>query len=275
MLSITKIHSAGASKGNGFASYLDHLNDTHAFDEYARAHELGGPLPFWFGGGAVELGLSGVCSPKEVGHLSEGHHPATGAPLVKGAGKSHVMGADLTFSCPKDVSVLFAGADAKLQAEIVRAIHGSVKEALGYAQSIAITRHGHGGKVKQLAKSVVAAVYTHFSSRALDPQLHAHAFLFNAGQRHDGSWSALEHKAQFEHKMATGILFRVELAHRLKALGFEVEPVDGLFTVAGISQAQRDALSKRSHELHTAIKTSGMHETEAAKDKAALLSRAR
>lgn len=275
MLSITKIHSSGSSKGGGYSSYLDHLNDTHAFDEYARAHELGGPLPFWFGGGAVELGLSGVCSPKEVGHLSEGHHPATGAPLVKGAGRAHVMGADLTFSCPKDVSVLFAGADAKLQADIVRAMHGSVKEALGYAQSIAITRHGKGGAIKQLAKSVVASVYTHFASRALDPQLHAHAFLFNVGQRQDGSWSALEHKAQFEHQKATGILFRVELAHRLSVLGFEVHAADGLFTVDGISQAQREALSKRSRELQEALDAQGGRQDAASKKAAALATRSR
>lgn len=275
MLSITKIHSAGASKGGGYSSYLDHLNDTHAFDEYARAHELGGPLPFWFGGGAVELGLSGVCSPKEVGHLSEGHHPAKGAPLVKGAGRSHVMGADLTFSCPKDVSVLFAGADAKLQADIVRAMHGSVKEALGYAQSIAITRHGKGGAIKQLAKSVVASVYTHFASRALDPQLHAHAFLFNVGQRQDGSWSALEHKSQFEHQKATGILFRVALAHRLGTLGFQITASDGLFTVDGISQAQREALSKRSRELQEAIDAGGMGNDAASKKAAALATRSR
>lgn len=275
MLSITKIHSASNAKGGGYTAYLDHLNDTHAFDEYARAHELGGPLPFWFGAGAVELGLSGICGPKEVGELAQGHHPTTSAPLVKGAGRSHVMGADLTFSCPKDVSVLFAGGDAKLQADIVRAMHGSVKEALGYAQSIAITRHGHGGKVKQLAKSVVAAVYTHFASRALDPQLHAHAFLFNVGQRQDGSWSALEHKAQFEHQKATGILFRVELAHRLNALGFEVQPHEGLFTVAGISQAQREALSKRSRELHEALEAQGLGSDAASKKAAALATRSR
>lgn len=275
MLSITKIHSTGSAKGSGYTAYLDHLNDTHAFDEYARAHELGGPLPFWFGGGAVELGLSGICGPKEVGELAQGHHPTTGAPLVKGAGKAHVMGADLTFSCPKDVSVLFAGADPKLQADIVRAMHGSVKEALGYAQSIAITRHGHGGKVKQIAKSVVAAVYTHFASRALDPQLHAHAFLFNVGQRQDGSWSALEHKAQFEHKMATGILFRVELAHQLHKLGFEIEAVDGLFTIAGISQAQREALSKRTMELQEELERSGLSSDAVSKKAAAMATRSR
>lgn len=166
MLSITKIKSAASSqRGPSYSTYLDHLDDAQAFDEYARTHELGGPLPFWFGGSVQELGLSGVCKSQEVGNLAQGLHPHTGTPLVMGAGRSHVMGADLTFSCPKDVSVLFAGADAKTQADIVRAMHGSVKEALGYAQSIAITRHGKGGAIKQLARSVVASVYTHFASR--------------------------------------------------------------------------------------------------------------
>lgn len=276
MLSITKIKSAASSqRGPGYSAYLDHLDDSQAFDEYARTHELGGPLPFWFGGSVQELGLSGVCKSEEVGNLAQGLHPHTGTPLVKGAGRSHVMGADLTFSCPKDVSVLFAGADAKTQAEIVRAMHGAVKEALGYAQSIAITRHGKGGAIKQLARSVAASVYTHFASRALDPQLHAHAFLFNVGQRKDGSWSALEHKAQFEHTMATGILFRVELAHRLKNLGFGVEAEDGLFTIKGITSGQREALSKRSQELTEALKRSGVEKDGASARAAALATRSK
>ena len=274
MLSITKIKSTASSQaGAGYSSYLDHLDDAHGFDEYARTHELGGPLPFWFGGSVQELGLSGVCNSEQVGNLAQGLHPHTGIPLVKGAGGSHVMGADLTFSCPKDVSVLFAGADAKTQAEIVRAMHESVKEALGYAQSIAITRHGKGGAIKQLARSVVASVYTHFASRALDPQLHAHAFLFNVGQRKDGSWSALEHKAQFEHTMATGILFRVELAHRLKGLGFEIEAEEGLFTINGITSGQREALSKRSQELTEALKRAGLQKDGASARAAALATR--
>lgn len=274
MLSITKIKSAASSqRGPSYSAYLDHLDDAQAFDEYARTHELGGPLPFWFGGSVQELGLSGVCTSQEVGNLAQGLHPHTGTPLVMGAGRSHVMGADLTFSCPKDVSVLFAGADAKTQADIVRAMHGSVKEALGYAQSIAITRHGKGGAIKQLARSVVASVYTHFASRALDPQLHAHAFLFNVGQRKDGSWSALEHKAQFEHTMATGILFRVELAHRLKELGFGIEAEGGLFTINGITTSQREALSKRSQELAETLKRAGLEKDGANARAAALATR--
>lgn len=48
---------------------------------------------------------------------------------------------------------------------------------------------------------------------------------FNLGKRKKSNeWSALEHRTQFERKMATGILFRVELASRLQNLGFTVEP---------------------------------------------------
>jgi conjugative relaxase-like TrwC/TraI family protein len=169
------------------------------FDDYARGeHDIDSPPPFWACKGAALLGLDDIAEAEQVERLAKGFHPITGAALVIGAGDKHVMGLDMTFSAPKDFSAVFAGSDEPTRAALLKCLQQSAKAALGYAESSAVTRHGKGGLIKQTAEAAVAACYTHFASRALDPQLHVHAFLFNVGKRKDSQeWSALEHRPQF------------------------------------------------------------------------------
>ena len=264
MLSIVKI-SASGNKTKAGAGYLHYLGEPTnrqrtEFDDYARG-EYGatGPPPFWACQGAAMLGLDDIAQAEQVERLAHGLHPTTGAPLVRGAGSAHVKGLDMTFSAPKDFSAIFAGGDSATQDILIGCLQESAKTALAYAESAAVTRHGHGGRIKQIAEAAIASCYTHFASRALDPQLHIHAFLFNVGKRQGSDeWSALEHRPQFEHKMATGILFRVELAHRLRALGFGIVRDGPYFKLRGISEPQREALSTRSREITEYLKEAGI-----------------
>jgi len=289
MLSITKINAAsnrasGSSDGKGYLHYLGGPNrpttrERGDFDDYARGKDsLEGPPPFWACKGPALLGLDDIAEAEQVERLARGFHPVTGAPLVKGAGDGHVMGLDMTFSAPKDFSAVFAGAEQATQEALIECLQESARTALAYAETAVVTRHGHGGRIKQVAEAAVAACYTHFSSRAItDPQLHVHAFMFNVGKRRDSpEWSALEHRPQFERKMATGILFRVELAAKLKGLGFHVEPAGPYFTIRGIDQAQREALSTRSRQIAEYMREHGMSEADgtAAREIAALNTRA-
>jgi ATP-dependent exoDNAse (exonuclease V) alpha subunit len=163
------------------------------------------------------------------------------------------------------VSAVFAGADAATRDAVAQCVREAAKTAMAYAGSAAVTRHGHAGKIKQFAEAVIAACYSHFSSRAGEPQLHVHGFFFNLGKRKGSSeWSALEHRAQFERKMATGILFRVELARRIQELGFTVEAAGPYFTIRGVEQFQRDALSTRSKQIAEYVKECGMLEVDGA-----------
>ena len=279
MLSIAKINAASnqASTGKGYLHYLGGPTTKQRgdFDDYARGKADEGPRPFWACRGPALLGLDGIAEAEQVERLARGFHPTTGAPLVKGAGDSHVMGLDMTFSAPKDFSAVFAGADPATREALVEALQESARTALRYAESAAVARLGHGGRIKQLAEAAVAACYTHFASRALDPQLHIHAFLFNVGKRQDApEWSALELRPQFERKLATGILFRVELASRLRGLGFEVVPAGPYFTIQGIDERQRDALSTRSKQIAERMREQGMEGAgPAAREVAALNSR--
>ncbi|SEA43579.1 MobF family relaxase [Acidovorax soli] len=286
MLSITKIGPASTRPSNGKnGGYLGYLEPGKAkdpaqraeFDEYARGqHQDSAPKPFWACKGAALLGLDAIAEAEQVERLAKGFHPITGAPMVIGAGDGHSMGLDLTFSAPKDFSALYAGADQATQQALLECLHGAAKAALDYAEAATVTRHGVGGKVKQIAEAAIASCYTHFASRALDPQLHVHAFLFNVGKRIGiDEWSALEQRPQFERKMATGILFRSELAWRLSQMGFGVQPAGPYFAVDGISDELREALSKRSKEIADYMKECGLLEVDgaAAREMAAMATR--
>jgi conjugative relaxase-like TrwC/TraI family protein len=277
MLSIAKINAAAnqsASGGKGYLHYLGEPSNRQRtdFDDYARGGGHEGPPPFWACKGAAALGLDSIAEADQVERLARGFHPVTGTPLVKGAGDGHVMGLDMTFSAPKDFSAVFAGADTSTREALLEALHGSAKAALDYAEQAALTRHGHAGRIKQKAEAAIAACYTHFASRALDPQLHVHAFLLNAGKRiGSAEWSALEHRPQFERKLATGILFRVELAHRMRGLGFDVQASGPYFAIRGITDEQREALSKRSKEIAERLQAAGLDVGDAASREVATL----
>lgn len=285
MLSIVKINSAKNQATQGSEGYLAYLGapstrERGDFDDYARGNDRSGlgPLPFWACSGPALLGLDPDRSadPEHVDRLARGFHPLDGQALVEGAGDSHVMGVDMTFSAPKDVSAIFAAADRATQAQILDCLHDAVRAALAHAEAHAVTRHGRGGRAKKKAEAAVAACYTHFASRALDPQLHVHAFMFNVGKRAGADeWSALEHKAQFDRKMATGALFRVELAARLRAMGFAIAPTGPYFQIVGVSDEQREALSTRSREIAQQVAEMGDvgEHGEAAKDVAAINTR--
>ena len=284
MLSITKINAAtnqttGSADGHGYLHYLGGSTTKQRgdFDDYARGKDgIEGPPPFWACKGSALLGLDAIAEAEQVERLAKGFHPITGAPLVKGAGDAHVMGLDMTFSAPKDFSAVFAGSDTATRDALIECLQESARTALGYAETAVVTRHGHGGRIKQIAEAAIAACYTHFSSRALDPQLHVHAFMFNVGKRKDSpEWSALEHRPQFERKLATGILFRVELAHRLRGLGFDVIPTGPYFAIRGIDDHQREALSTRSRQIAEYMQEAGFDgaDTTAAREIAALNTR--
>ena len=98
---------------------------------------------------------------------------------------------DFTFSPPKSVSIAALLAD---DARIIKAHEQAVAAALGQLESFAATRVRKNGQcAARTTGNIVAAVFRHETSRALDPHLHSHCIVFNA--THDpveNCWKALE-----------------------------------------------------------------------------------
>jgi conjugative relaxase-like TrwC/TraI family protein len=110
---------------------------------------------------------------------------------------------------------------------------------------------------------MVAAAYTHDTSRNLDPQLHTHLLIANMTE-YAGKWKALAtdyiHNAGFietvmKHQVTLGKIYRSALRERVEALGHEVEEVGkhGMWEIKGVPEEVRDEYSSRGREIQGAV----------------------
>ena len=154
----------------------------------------------WFGQGAAALGLEGEVDAGDFQQVvMEAVDPRSGRILRRLVREKPVCGIDLTFSCPKSVSLLFHLGGEEARAAVRQAHDEAVGAALGYMEREAcVVRLGDGGKGgKEAGRGFVGAVFRHRTSRALDPQLHTHAVVANLAERSDGRYIALDGAALF------------------------------------------------------------------------------
>lgn len=231
---------------------------------------LGGGEPpgQWRGRGARSLGLRGTVTEKDFVKLFQGYGP-DGRPLVKNAGQSEGFharkpGWDLAFSAPKSVSYVWSQADEKTRRQIQRAHDAAVNTAIGYLESdAAVTRSGKAG-VDQVPVRLVVATFEHGTSRALDPQLHTHAIVFNIGVRADGQTGALKSHPLYAHKMAAGALYRVELSRQLMLMGYELKQTRSWFEIVGVGAKVLKFFSTRRSQIESILKSRNLETASAA-----------
>jgi conjugative relaxase-like TrwC/TraI family protein len=174
-----------------------------------------------------------------------------------------VCGYDLTFSVPKSVSVLWAGADDQTRAEVLAVLDEAVAAGLRYlerhALKVGIRKKPHR------AAGVIAADYLHLTSRALEPQLHHHVVVANFGIGPDGKARALDSRFLFHHAKTASYLAAAELRHQLTArLGVEWTPIEnGIAEIAGVPEAAMKAMSSRSKEIDAAAEARGVSSARA------------
>lgn len=200
----------------------------------------------WFGRGAEALGLAGAVDREVFRRVLDGVLP-TGQVLGRQTpdGRKHSPGWDLTFSAPKSVSILV---EAGLDERLLAAHEAAAREALGWIESEVVgtrSRRPSGVEFRRTG-SMVAALFTHHTSRAQDPNLHTHAVVANATQRGDGTFGSLHSIELYEAKMVAGQVYRSALARAAFALGYEVRASkDGLFEIEGVPANVVDAMSQR------------------------------
>jgi conjugative relaxase-like TrwC/TraI family protein len=184
--------------------------------------------------------------------LAQGRVPGENRILSAQSGDRRA-GLDLTFSAPKDVSALLVCASSDGQRAIIEAQQIAVKKALEFAFSMSLfeTRSGKAGVVKNSAIDVPTAVFTHFVSRAGDPQLHSHVVVPNmAVDGGDFKIRALDPKKLFQWKAAIGAAYRCELANELrKELGVGIKRDERNFAINGVPSELKSLFSKRRKEI--------------------------
>lgn len=144
-----------------------------------------------------------------------------------------VAGFDFTFSIPKSASVLWAVADAGVQALIGEAHHRAVAEVVAFMErEVAATRTGAtagDGAVAQVdVTGLIATAFDHFDSRAGDPHLHTHVVINNkAKTAFDGKWRSLDGRPMHAAVVALSELHEAVFAdHMTRTFGVSWESRD-------------------------------------------------
>ncbi|MGF1810235.1 MobF family relaxase [Vibrio alginolyticus] len=215
------------------------------------------PQGRWAGYIAHVLGLAGNVDSTPYQNLLNGFSPDGKLALVRTPGKDHAPGWDLTFSAPKSVSILQVFDSHGL---ILRAHELAVDAALRYLEKhAAYTRRKSGGKEIESLPGLLFAAFTHFESRSQDMQLHSHCLVFNVGQRTDLTWGSIISQRLYQWKMASGAIYRAELAQQMRLLGYSVEPSDDSFHITGVPDNICNYYSKRSEQIENNLKNIGVH----------------
>ena len=249
---------AQCSLGNAERYFREHLS---VGDYYAEGQHVPG---HWFGKGAADLGLSGVTKEAEFIRLCENLHPQTGEQLtlrqkttrtemdadgVEHQAANRRVFYDFTFSPPKSVSIAaLVGDDCR----IVEAHDHAMTEALQQLQTFAATRVRKNGQcADRTTGNIVAAVFRHDTSRALDPHLHSHAILFNATyDTVEKQWKALQNHDMLAAQKFVENVYYHELARELVRFGYQLENKPrGDLEIKGVSPELMEKFSKRHRQI--------------------------
>src|SRR6202142_1222234 len=231
-------------------SYFDeHLSQN---DYYAAGEIRPGQ---WIGAGAERLGLKGEVTREQFHALCENQNPETGERLTQRQlkeGQRRVF-YDFTCSAPKSVSVLAVTLDDD---RLVTANEEAMRIAFHELEAFAATRvRKQGSQKDRTTGNLVAAGFTHTSSRALDPQLHTHFTVFNATfDENERCWKALQAGGMYDAIRYGTAVYRNELAKRVREIGYRTVPAKHGFEIEGVSPDVLKRFSKRSQQRDAVVK---------------------
>ena len=229
-------------------------------DYYDEGQRVAGE---WFGLGAQRLGLAGRVRADAFLRLCENQHPSSGETLTQRLNTTRTEGGensanrriffDFTFSPPKSVSIAgFLGRDERILEAHARA----VRSALAEFESFAATRIRVGGaQSDRLTGNFTAALFTHDTSRALDPHLHTHCIVFNATfDAVENRWKALQNYELLRARKFAENAYYHEFARELRSFGYRIRNLPrGDFQMEGVPEELCQRFSKRDAEIDKAL----------------------
>lgn len=203
---------------------------------------------------AVGLTEGAVISDPAFERVADNHHAETGIKLTARQKSTRRAGYDAAFNAPKSVSVqaFIAGDDRLLTAH-----ECAVAETLRELETFACHQTGQGINKRYVPTGKLAgAVFRHGESRALDPHLHSHAFIFNATQTQSPArLLALESSVIFARTNYLTAVYRNVLAREVSLLGYGLSPAPHGFELEGVPPELLVRFSKRAEERDQAIAT--------------------
>jgi conjugative relaxase-like TrwC/TraI family protein len=208
----------------------------------------------WIGAGAEQLELNNVVTRDQFHALCENKNPNDGERLTLRQEKTNQRRVfyDFTCSAPKSVSVLAVTMDDD---RLVSAHEEATRIAFRELETFAATRvRKQGNQRDRTTGNLVAAAFTHTSSRALDPLLHTHLTVFNATfDETEKRWKALQAGGMYDAIRYGTAVYRNELAKRVQAIGYRIRPAKHGFEIEGVSDAVLKRFSKRSQQRDAVV----------------------
>jgi conjugative relaxase-like TrwC/TraI family protein len=214
----------------------------------------------WHGNAAERLGLSGEIRAGDLAfeRLRQNRHPDGSGKLTPRDGADRIRFYDFQCSAQKSVSIM---AVTLGDARLLRAHDEAAAKAFGELEKFAACQANTTlTRENRLTGNVVAAVFRHTASRALDPQVHTHFVVANATwDETTRLWRAL---TEYEMVMAiryAGKVYQNELASACRRLGYAIESVRNQrgvitgFEISGVAAELRDRFSKRRAEVERGI----------------------
>jgi conjugative relaxase-like TrwC/TraI family protein len=230
-------------------SYFDeHLaqNDYYAAGEIRPGQ--------WIGTGAERLELKNIVIRDEFHALCENRNLQNGERLTQRQQREDTRRVfyDFTCSAPKSVSVLAVTLD---DGRLVSAHEEATRIAFRELETFAATRvRKQGSQRDRTTGNLIAAAFTHTSSRALDPQLHTHFTVFNATfDETEKCWKALQAGGMYDAIRYGTAVYRNELAKRIQAIGYRIQPAKHGFEIEGVSPEILKRFSKRSQQRDAVV----------------------
>jgi conjugative relaxase-like TrwC/TraI family protein len=209
----------------------------------------------WIGMGAERLGLNNAVTRDQFHALCENQNPNDGKRLTLRQEKTNQRRVfyDFTCSAPKSVSVLAVTMDDD---RLVSAHDEATRIAFRELETFAATRvRKHGNQRDRTTGNLVAAAFTHTSSRALDPLLHTHLTVFNATfDETEKRWKALQAGGMYDAIRYGTAVYRNELAKRVQQIGYRIRPAKHGFEIEGVSDAVLKRFSKRSQQRDAVVR---------------------
>ena len=199
----------------------------------------------------------------KTGPLSPAEEAAVRAEEERRGERQAVAGFDSTFSPVKSVSVAWALATPQVATQIEAAHEAAVASTLAWIEREAITaRTGADGIGHVNVSGLVAAAFTHRTSRAGDPDLHTHLVMSNKvlATLPDGSqrWLTLDSRGLYKANVAFSERYNRVLEDELHTrLGWSFrvrsdQPVDAVAPIRELAQVPEPlivAFSQRRQQI--------------------------
>ncbi|MBV9506222.1 MAG: relaxase domain-containing protein [Acidobacteriia bacterium] len=246
MIFINHQKSATAAKDY----YTQHIapGDGKYYTE-ANAQQMKG---LWHGRGADMLRLSGEVRQEDFFKLCDNINPVTGERLTMRNDIDRRVMTDLTFDVPKSVTLAYElGGDGR----ILDKFRESVRETMAEIEMEVATRvRNKGADHDRTTGNIIWAEHIHKTARpvtkddqqTVDPQLHAHATVFNATfDPEEKRWKAIQLGDIVRDKGYYQAALHARMASKLKALGYGIEKDGNSFRLAGISRETVEKFSQR------------------------------